>query len=89
MFVLSIKNLTLNFINIQKIFAKQPHNMTVSEFLQQRNETIVERYKQLKREGVASAEAKKTISLEFNKLSVHTIDQIIYNKDYSNSPYKK
>jgi len=63
--------------------------MTVSEFLQERNERILERYKQLKGEGIVSAEAKKTISDEFSNLSIHTIDQIIYNKGYSNSPFKK
>jgi len=62
--------------------------MTVSEFLKERNTKIIERYKQLKDNKVPGSEAKKIISKEFAGLSIHTIGQIIYNKEYSNSPYK-
>jgi len=64
-------------------------SMTVSEFLSRRNEKILERYNVLKSEKIASPQAKKIISSEFNELSIHTIEQIIYNKSYSNSPHKK
>ena len=62
--------------------------MTVSEFLKERNTKIIERYKQLKNSKVSSGEAKQIISSEFAGLSIHTIGQIIYNKEYSNSPHK-
>jgi len=62
--------------------------MTVSEFLTERNTKIIERYKQLKNNKISSGEAKQIISSEFSGLSVHTIGQIIYNKEYSNSPHK-
>jgi hypothetical protein len=63
--------------------------MTVSDFLKERNSKILERYKQLKTEKHSSTEIKKIISLEFGNLSVFTIEQIIYNKNYSNSPHNK
>jgi hypothetical protein len=63
--------------------------MTVSEFLSQRNKKIVERYNELKSENTTAVQAKKIISSEFDNLSVHTIEQIIYNKQYSNSPHKE
>jgi len=62
--------------------------MTVSEFLKERNTKIIERYKQLKGNKISSVKAKQIISDEFSGLSVHTIGQIIYNKQYSNSPHK-
>lgn len=63
--------------------------MTVSDLLKKRNQKIVERYHQLKLLKMKSDEAKKIISNEFNNLSISTIDQVIYNKKYSNSPYTK
>lgn len=63
--------------------------MTASEFLKERNRKIVERYKELKTEKISHAEAKKIISDEFNNISVSTIEQIIYNRKYSNSPHQK
>jgi len=62
--------------------------MTVSEFLKERNTKIIERYKQLKGNKISGSEAKQIISSEFAGLSTHTIGQIIYNKEYSNSPHK-
>jgi hypothetical protein len=59
--------------------------MTVSEFLMQRNENIITRYKQLRLEKITGTEAKQIISAENEGLSVHTIEQVIYNKKYSNS----
>jgi len=63
--------------------------MTVSEFLKERNIQIVNRYKQLRELKMPGTQAKLTISKEFTGLSIHTIEQIIYNKEYSNSPHKK
>ncbi|WP_297333081.1 hypothetical protein [Flavobacterium sp.] len=60
--------------------------MTVSDLLKERNRKIVERYHQLKKLKMKSHDAKKIISAEFNNLSISTIDQVIYNKNYSNSP---
>ena len=62
--------------------------MTVSELLKERNRKIVERYKQLKAGKVPGSEAKLIISREFTGLSIHTIEKIFYNKNYSNSPYE-
>ncbi|KGO84992.1 hypothetical protein Q765_18430 [Flavobacterium rivuli WB 3.3-2 = DSM 21788] len=62
--------------------------MTVSEFLKERNTKIIERYKQLRDDKVSGSEAKQIISSEFAGLSIHTIGQIVYNKEYSNSPHK-
>lgn len=62
--------------------------MTVSELLHIRNTKIVNRYRELKKEKVRSIEAKTMISNEFNNISIATINQIIYNKKYSNSPIK-
>jgi len=62
--------------------------MTVSEFLRERNSKIVIRYKQLRANKIPAINAKIIISKEFTGLSVFTIDQIIYNKEYSNSPHK-
>lgn len=63
--------------------------MTVSEFLSQRNTKILERYNELRSQKITAPQAKKIISSEFNNLSIHTIEQVIYNKSYSNSPHKK
>ncbi|OIQ16928.1 MAG: hypothetical protein BM557_09270 [Flavobacterium sp. MedPE-SWcel] len=63
--------------------------MTVSDLLKERNRQILERYNQLKQLKMKSNEAKKIISTEFDNLSLYTIDQVIYNKNYSNSPYPK
>ena len=63
--------------------------MTVSDLLKERNRKIVERYHQLKKLKMKSNDAKKIISTEFNNLSLSTIDQVIYNKNYSNSPFPK
>jgi hypothetical protein len=60
--------------------------MKASEFLKGRNEKIMSRYKELKASKLPSYQAKKVISEEFGNLSISTIDQIIYNKKYSNSP---
>ena len=62
--------------------------MTVSEFVRERNSKIIDRYKQLRAEKIPGGEAKIIISDEHMGLSVHTIEQIIYNREYSNSPYK-
>ncbi|MES2486439.1 MAG: hypothetical protein V4581_10915 [Bacteroidota bacterium] len=62
--------------------------MKASEFLKGRNEQIIGRYKELK-EKMPSQHAKKIISEEFGNLSISTIDQVIYNKKYSNSPLNK
>jgi len=51
----------------------------------QRNENIIARYKQLRLEKITGTEAKQIISVENDGLSVHTIEQVIYNKKYSNS----
>lgn len=61
--------------------------MRVSDFLKERNLKILTRYNQLKALKHTSTDAKNIISAEFGNLSVHTIEQIIYNKKYSNSPY--
>lgn len=61
--------------------------MTVSDFLRERNRKIVERYNELKMRKIPSDDAKKIISREFNNIAIHTINQVIYNKNYSNSPY--
>ena len=63
--------------------------MTASEFLKERNRKIVERYKELRKQKIPRVEASKIISSEFNNISVSTIEQIIYNKKYSNSPHQK
>ncbi len=63
--------------------------MTVSDLLKERNQKILKRYHQLKQLKMKSNDAKKIISTEFNNLSLSTIDQVIYNKNYSNSPYSK
>jgi len=63
--------------------------MTVSDFLKDRNLKILARYKQLKAEKLESTEIKKIIGREFGNLSVYTIEQVLYNKNYSNSPHKK
>lgn len=63
--------------------------MTVSDLLKERNTKILERYHQLKQLKMKSNDAKKIISTEFNNLSLSTIDQVIYNKNYSNSPHSK
>ncbi|KGO91934.1 hypothetical protein [Flavobacterium subsaxonicum] len=63
--------------------------MTVSDFLKDRNLKILARYKQLKAEKLDSTEIKKIIGREFGNLSVYTIEQVLYNKNYSNSPHKK
>jgi len=60
--------------------------MKASDFLKGRNEQIISRYKELKDKRMPSRPAKKMISEEFGNLSISTIDQIIYNKKYSNSP---
>lgn len=60
--------------------------MRVSDFLKERNYKIVQRYRELKA-TMSSSEAKKIISSEFSNLSVATINQVIYNKKYSNSPF--
>lgn len=62
--------------------------MKLSDFLRERNKKIIERYTQLKAQKMLSSEAKRIISSEFGNLSVFTIDQVIYNKKYSNSPHK-
>jgi len=62
--------------------------MRASEFLKGRNEQIISRYKEL-REKMPSQNAKKIISEEFGDLSISTIEQVIYNKKYSNSPLNK
>ena len=59
--------------------------MKASQFLKGRNETIISRYKELK-DKMPAGKAKQIISEEFGNLSISTIDQIIYNKKYSNSP---
>ena len=63
--------------------------MTVRELLKERNRKIVERYHQLRKLKMKSHDAKKIISAEFDNLSLSTIDQVIYNKNYSNSPHAK
>ncbi|KOS05393.1 hypothetical protein AM493_04605 [Flavobacterium akiainvivens] len=63
--------------------------MKASDFLKARNEQIISRYQQLKVKRIPSYEAKQQISKEFGDLSISTIDQIIYNKKYSNSPLEK
>jgi len=63
--------------------------MTVSEFLKGRNQKIMERYVALRANKIRSSEAKKIISAEFNGISVSTIEQVIYNKSYANSPHDK
>ncbi|WP_159799436.1 hypothetical protein [Flavobacterium sp. MK4S-17] len=63
--------------------------MTVRELLKERNTKILARYKELKEQKVSSGEAKNIIRKEFDNISISTIDQIIYNKKYSNSPLKK
>ena len=63
--------------------------MKVSDFLKQRNIQILERYRELRQQKIQGALAKKMISREFGNLAIPTIEQIIYNKKYSNSPYKK
>lgn len=60
--------------------------MKASDFLKERNEQIFNLYKELRAAKISSSKAKKTISKKFGNLSVSTIDQIIYNKKYSNSP---
>jgi len=63
--------------------------MTVSDFLKDRNRKILNRYNELKQQKIPSKKILQNISREFNDLSVYTIEQIIYNKNYSNSPHKK
>jgi hypothetical protein len=63
--------------------------MKASEFLKGRNEMIISRYKELKELKTPAAAAKNIISQEFGDLSISTIEQIIYNKNYSNSPIFK
>lgn len=62
--------------------------MKLSDFLRERNKKIIQRYSELKAQKMLSSEAKRIISNEFGNLSVSTIDQVIYNKKYSNSPHK-
>jgi len=62
--------------------------MTVSEFLRDRNVKIVARYKQLRADKISAGNAKLILSKEFAGLSIFTIEQVIYNKEYSNSPHK-
>jgi len=62
--------------------------MTVSELLKERNIKILERYRQLKANKVPGPQAMKIIRNEFSGISVHTIEQVLYNKNYSNSPLK-
>lgn len=62
--------------------------MTVSDFLHERNKKISERYIELKR-LMRSNEAKNVIRKEFSNISISTIEQILYNKKYSNSPKKE
>jgi len=63
--------------------------MTVSDFLKDRNRKILNRYNELKQQKIPSKKILQNLSREFNDLSVYTIEQIIYNKNYSNSPHKK
>ncbi len=63
--------------------------MKASDFLKARNEQIMSRYQELKSTKMPSQEAKLKISHEFGNLSISTIDQIIYNKKYSNTPLEK
>lgn len=61
--------------------------MKLSDFLKERNIKIMRRYSELKSRKMLSNDAKKIISREFG-ISHSTIDQVIYNKNYSNSPHK-
>ncbi len=61
--------------------------MKLSDFLKERNTKIIKRYSELKGRKMVSIDAKKIISREFG-ISHSTIDQVIYNKNYSNSPHK-
>jgi hypothetical protein len=63
--------------------------MKASDFLKARNEQIISRYQELKLTKMPSNQIKQRIQEEFGNLSVSTIDQIIYNKKYSNSPLEK
>lgn len=60
--------------------------MKASDFLKERNQKIFNSYKELRAAKISSSIAKQTISKQYGNLSVSTIDQIIYNKKYSNSP---